>query len=76
MVFKPTGGNPPLPKTVETEIDRVVRHALAGLKQILLPNKTQTAFISREYVPIFVQLLHKSIRYGFPKRFEGVSKGV
>ena len=49
---------------------------LAGLKQISSPNKTQTGFVSREYVPIFVQPFDKPKRYGCPKRFKGFCKGV
>jgi hypothetical protein len=28
---------------------------IAGLKQILSPNKAQTSFVSGKYIPIFVQ---------------------
>jgi hypothetical protein len=49
---------------------------ITGLKQISSPNKTQTGFVSREYVPVFVQQFDKPKRYGCPKRFKGFCKGV
>ena len=49
---------------------------LAGLKQISSPNKAQTGFVSRKYVPIFVQPFDKPKRYRCPKRFQRFCKGV
>ena len=49
---------------------------LARLKQISSPNKTQTGFVSREYVPIFVQPFDKPKRYRSPKCFQRFCKSV
>lgn len=49
---------------------------LAGLKQILSPNKAQTGFVSQKYVPIFVQPFDKPKRYCCPKRFQRFCKNV
>ena len=41
---------------------------LTGLRQISSPNKAQSAFVSKQYVPIVVQPLHKTERHCCPKR--------
>ncbi|MGQ4646126.1 DUF3131 domain-containing protein [Lyngbya aestuarii] len=42
--------------------------SLMGLRQISSPNKAQSSFVSKEYVPIVVQPLHKTERHRCPKR--------
>jgi len=41
---------------------------ITGLRQISSPNKAQTSFVSKEYVPIMVQPLYKTKRHRCPKR--------
>src|SRR4028119_1634681 len=61
----------------ESNSDKIKIYAhLAGLKQISSPNKAQTGFVSRKYVPIFVQPFDKPKRYRCPKRFQRFCKGV
>lgn len=45
------------------------KNELAGLKQILSPNKAQTGFVSRKYVFVVVQPLKKTKRHRCAKRF-------
>ncbi len=46
-------------------VNGVLKYAgkLAGLRQISSPNKAQSSFVSKEYVAIVVQPLHKTERH-------------
>lgn len=46
----------------------IIPKTLAGLRQILSPNKAQSCFVSHEYVAIVVQPLHKTERHRCAKR--------
>ncbi|MEW5857512.1 MAG: hypothetical protein AB1861_09035 [Cyanobacteriota bacterium] len=47
--------------------DKVTKQ-VAGLRQISSPNKAQSSFVSKEYVPIVVQPLYEAERHRCAKR--------